>query len=80
MSYGGWEVVGKNKKEKSTGKQTKLSKAEKKKFMENAPKLEDFRKSVCVRFEIPKPFPPPPRTAFSYFLTFFKQMLAILYY
>ncbi|XP_015514094.2 transmembrane protein 214-A [Neodiprion pinetum] len=42
MSYGGWEVVGKNKKDKSNGKPAKLSKAEKKKFMENAPKLEDF--------------------------------------
>lgn len=44
MSHGGWEVVGKNKKEKSNGKPVKLSKAEKKKFIENAPKLEDFRK------------------------------------
>ncbi|XP_012252880.2 transmembrane protein 214-A [Athalia rosae] len=42
MSYGAWEVVGKNKKEKSIGKPAKLSKAEKKKFMETAPKLEDF--------------------------------------
>ncbi|KAI4493719.1 hypothetical protein M0804_001895 [Polistes exclamans] len=42
MSSGGWEVVGKNKKDRSNGKATKLTKAEKKKFIENAPKVEDF--------------------------------------
>ncbi|KAG7200304.1 hypothetical protein KM043_017769 [Ampulex compressa] len=42
MSAGGWEVVGKNKKDKSNGKVNKLTKAEKKKFIENAPKVEDF--------------------------------------
>ncbi|XP_015606404.1 transmembrane protein 214-A [Cephus cinctus] len=42
MSSGGWEVVGKGKKDKSNGKPTKLTKAEKKKFIENAPKVEDF--------------------------------------
>lgn len=44
MSSGGWELVGRNKKEKSNGKVNKLTKAEKKKFIENAPKVEDFRK------------------------------------
>ncbi|XP_066584426.1 transmembrane protein 214 [Prorops nasuta] len=42
MSSGGWEVVGKNKKDKNNAKAAKLSKAEKKKFIENAPKVEDF--------------------------------------
>ncbi|KAK2576810.1 hypothetical protein KPH14_005446 [Odynerus spinipes] len=42
MSSGGWEVVGKNKKDRTNGKPTKLTKAEKKKFIENAPKVEDF--------------------------------------
>ncbi|XP_034183934.1 transmembrane protein 214 [Osmia lignaria lignaria] len=42
MSSGGWELVGRNKKDKSNGKVNKLSKAEKKKFIENAPKVEDF--------------------------------------
>lgn len=43
MSSGGWEVVGKNKKDKSiVNKNGKLTKTEKKKFIENAPKLEDF--------------------------------------
>ncbi|XP_011495907.1 PREDICTED: transmembrane protein 214 [Ceratosolen solmsi marchali] len=42
MNGGVWEVVGKNKKEKNVGKVGKLSKVEKKKFIENAPKLEDF--------------------------------------
>ncbi|XP_051174489.1 transmembrane protein 214-A [Leptopilina boulardi] len=42
MSSGGWEVVGKNKKDKSGVRSTKLTKAEKKKFIENAPKVEDF--------------------------------------
>lgn len=48
MSSGGWEVVGKNKKDKVGGKPSKLSKAEKKKFIENAPKVEDFRKFRSV--------------------------------
>ncbi|XP_043669609.1 transmembrane protein 214-A [Vespula pensylvanica] len=42
MSSGGWEVVGKNKKDRTNGKPNKLTKAEKKKFIENAPKVEDF--------------------------------------
>ncbi|XP_076763484.1 transmembrane protein 214 [Xylocopa sonorina] len=42
MSSGGWELVGRNKKDKSNGKISKLTKAEKKKFIENAPKVEDF--------------------------------------
>ncbi|XP_014473777.1 PREDICTED: transmembrane protein 214-A isoform X2 [Dinoponera quadriceps] len=41
MSSGGWELVGK-KKDKTNGKANKLTKAEKKKFIENAPKVEDF--------------------------------------
>lgn len=50
MYTGGWEVVGRNKKDKVTSKAGgKLSKAEKKKFIENAPKVEDFRE-----------FPPVP--------------------
>ncbi|XP_043251874.1 transmembrane protein 214-A [Colletes gigas] len=42
MSSGGWELVGRNKKDKSNGKINKLTKTEKKKFIENAPKVEDF--------------------------------------
>ncbi|KAJ8688622.1 hypothetical protein QAD02_024417 [Eretmocerus hayati] len=44
MYTGGWEVVGRNKKDKNVvgNKTNKPSKAEKKKFIENAPKLEDF--------------------------------------
>ncbi|XP_058803960.1 transmembrane protein 214-B [Phymastichus coffea] len=42
MYAGGWEVVGRNKKDKSVAKTGKLTKAEKKKFIENAPKVEDF--------------------------------------
>lgn len=42
MSSGGWELVGRNKKDKNNGKINKLTKAEKKKFIENAPKVEDF--------------------------------------
>ncbi|EFN79101.1 transmembrane protein 214-A [Harpegnathos saltator] len=41
MSSGGWELVGK-KKDRTNGKVNKLTKAERKKFIENAPKLEDF--------------------------------------
>ncbi|XP_032669571.1 transmembrane protein 214-A isoform X1 [Odontomachus brunneus] len=41
MSSGGWELVGK-KKDRTNGKVNKLTKAEKKKFIENAPKVEDF--------------------------------------
>lgn len=48
MSSGGWELVGRNKKDKSNGKITKLSKAEKKKFIENSPKVEDFRKLLVL--------------------------------
>lgn len=44
MSSGGWELVGKNKKDKNYSKTAKLTKAEKKKFTQNAPKVEDFRK------------------------------------
>lgn len=44
MYSGGWEVVSKNKKDKTAAatKNGKLSKADKKKFIENAPKVEDF--------------------------------------
>lgn len=44
MSSSGWELVTKNKKDKNSGKSNKLTKVEKKKFIENAPKVEDFRK------------------------------------
>lgn len=50
MSSGGWELVGRNKKDKNNGKINKLTKAEKKKFIENAPKVEDFRKSFFFNF------------------------------
>lgn len=46
MSSGGWEVVGKNKKDKNVGRTNKLTKVAKKKFIENAPKVEDFRKLI----------------------------------
>ncbi|XP_043285072.1 transmembrane protein 214-A [Venturia canescens] len=42
MSSGGWEIVGKKNKDKNNGKATKLTKAEKKNFIMNSPKLEDF--------------------------------------
>ncbi|XP_034950381.1 transmembrane protein 214-A [Chelonus insularis] len=42
MSSGGWEVVTKNKKDKNGAKNTKLTKTEKKKIIENSPKVEDF--------------------------------------
>ncbi|XP_014296425.1 transmembrane protein 214-A [Microplitis demolitor] len=42
MSSSGWELVTKNKKDKNSGKSNKLTKVEKKKFIENAPKVEDF--------------------------------------
>lgn len=48
MSSGGWELVGRNKKDKSNGKINKLTKAEKKKFIENAPKVEDFCKLLFL--------------------------------
>lgn len=48
MSSGGWELVGRNKKDKSNGKISKLTKAEKKKFIDNAPKVEDFRKQFLL--------------------------------
>ncbi|TGZ54191.1 transmembrane protein 214-A [Temnothorax longispinosus] len=41
MSSGSWELVSR-KKDRSNDKSTKLTKAEKKKFIENAPKVEDF--------------------------------------
>lgn len=50
MSSGGWELVGRNKKDKNNGKINKLTKAEKKKFIENAPKVEDFRKHFFLIF------------------------------
>lgn len=40
---GEWEVVGKNKQKQSGQTAKKLSKSEKKKFIENAPKVEDIR-------------------------------------
>lgn len=39
---GQWEVVGKGKKDKHNNK--KLTKSEKKKFVDNAPKVEDLCK------------------------------------
>ncbi|XP_060814632.1 transmembrane protein 214-A [Bombus pascuorum] len=42
MSSGGWEIVGRNKKDKNNGKINKLTKVEKKEFIENVPKVEDF--------------------------------------
>ncbi|XP_074113094.1 transmembrane protein 214 [Cotesia typhae] len=42
MSSSGWELVTKNKKDKNSGKNNKLTKIEKKKFIESAPKVEDF--------------------------------------
>lgn len=50
MSSSGWELVTKNKKDKNSGKNNKLTKVEKKKFIENAPKVEDFRKYIHVYF------------------------------
>lgn len=47
---GGWELVGRNKKDKNDGKINKLTKIEKKKFIENAPKVEDFRKYFLSTF------------------------------
>lgn len=41
---GQWEVVGKSKKDKPSGKSKKLSKTEMQKFVDNAPKVEDFCK------------------------------------
>ena len=40
---GQWEIV-KSKKDKANGVTKKLTKADKKKFIENAPKVEDLRK------------------------------------
>lgn len=51
MYSGGWEIVGKNKKDKNVGKAGKLTKLEKKKFIENAPKVEDFcelKAFICI--------------------------------
>uniref|UniRef100_A0A1B6G964 Transmembrane protein 214 n=1 Tax=Cuerna arida TaxID=1464854 RepID=A0A1B6G964_9HEMI len=39
---GQWEVVGKSKKDKQSGKNKKLTKQEKQKFVENAPKVEEL--------------------------------------
>jgi len=39
---GQWEVVGKNKRDKQNGKSKKMSKNEMKKFVDNAPKVEDL--------------------------------------
>ncbi|XP_054283254.1 transmembrane protein 214-A-like [Macrosteles quadrilineatus] len=61
---GQWEVVGKNKKDKQSGKSKKLSKDEKKKFVDNAPKVEDLIPLAQVKTlysaldtnkELPKP-------------------------
>jgi hypothetical protein len=41
---GQWEVVGKSKQKESRQSTKKLSKSERKKFVENAPKVEDIRK------------------------------------
>lgn len=41
---GQWEIVGRNKKDKQTNGAKKLTKSEKKKFVESAPKVEDLRK------------------------------------
>lgn len=41
---GQWEVVGKSKTNKQTGKSKKLSKTEMQKFVDNAPKVEDLCK------------------------------------
>ncbi|KAF4531916.1 hypothetical protein B566_EDAN000945, partial [Ephemera danica] len=50
MSSGGqWEVVVKNKKTKTNGQPTKLSRSEKKKFVENAPKAEDILPAMEVK-------------------------------
>jgi hypothetical protein len=43
---GQWEVVGKSKQKQSGQTAKKLSKSERKKFIENAPKVEDIRKFV----------------------------------
>jgi hypothetical protein len=47
MHGGVWEVVGRNKKDKNAGKVGKLSKDEKK-FIQNTPKVEDFRKFSLI--------------------------------
>jgi len=44
MSSGNWELV--SRKKDKNDKSNKLTKAEKKKFIENAPKVEDFCKSL----------------------------------
>jgi hypothetical protein len=41
---GQWEVVGKNKQKQSGQSAKRLSKSERQKFAENAPKVEDIRK------------------------------------
>lgn len=47
MSSGSWELVSR-KKDRSNDKSNKLTKAEKKKFIENAPKVEDFCESFLL--------------------------------
>jgi len=51
---GQWEVVGKSKQKQSKQSTKKLSKSEKKKFVENAPKVEDirklFRRLLCIPY------------------------------
>lgn len=47
MSSGSWELVSR-KKDRGNDKSSKLTKAEKKKFIENAPKVEDFCKSSAI--------------------------------
>jgi len=47
MSSGSWELVSR-KKDRANDKSNKLTKAEKKKFIENAPKVEDFCESPVI--------------------------------
>jgi len=46
MSSGSWELVSR-KKDRGNDKSNKLTKAEKRKFIENAPKVEDFREYLA---------------------------------
>jgi hypothetical protein len=50
---GQWEVVGKSKQKQSRQSTKKLSKSERKKFVENAPKVEDIRKYFVQFWCIP---------------------------
>jgi hypothetical protein len=45
---GQWEVVGKSKQKQSGQNAKKLSKSERKKLIDNAPKVEDIRKFVTL--------------------------------